>query len=105
MESLKGYVCLITELAPHGVRVNSINPGLVATTIFRSNIGPKDSDDYTKLMDAEATVHPLGRIGLPVDCARAVAFLASKAASFTTGQIFFIDGGRHCVTAVNVGMQ
>jgi len=52
-----------------------------------------------QFLEVQSTVHPLGRVGLPGDCAEAAAFLASDAASFITGQILFIDGGRHCVSA------
>ena len=53
----------------------------------------------SQFLDIQASGHPLGRVGLPEDCAEAIAFLASDASSFITGQILFIDGGRHCVSA------
>ena len=47
----------------------------------------------------QVALHPIGRIGQPQDCASAVAFLASDAASFITGQHIFVTGGRHLKTA------
>ena len=52
-----------------------------------------------QFLEKQAEGHPLGRVGVPEDCAEAIAFLASDASSFITGQILFIDGGRHCVSA------
>lgn len=43
----------------------------------------------------QKTTHPLGHIGEPNDVAKTIAFLASDDASFITGQILFVDGGRH----------
>ncbi|KAL4219018.1 hypothetical protein ACF0H5_021602 [Mactra antiquata] len=89
--------CLALELAPYGVRVNSINPGAVVSKLFRRPGEPLENDDtYANFVEEQKRGHPLGRIGLPQDCAEAVAFLASDAASFITGQLLFVDGGKHC---------
>jgi len=73
------------ELAQYGIRVNCIAPG--AIEIERTM---QEAPDYGKTW---AGVTPLGRVGLPLDVARAVAFLASGAADFITGQTLFVDGG------------
>lgn len=84
------------ELAPQGVRVNSVNPGFVVTNIH-SRIGIVDKD-YQALLDRAIASHPLGRVGDVFEVAEAVAFLASSKASFTTGALFPIDGGKHNLT-------
>ncbi|KAH3791646.1 3-oxoacyl-[acyl-carrier-protein] reductase FabG-like [Dreissena polymorpha] len=92
--------CLALEMAPYGVRVNSINPGTIVSNISRRAHGKyQDEELYQKFLVAQAGVHPLGRVGQPEDCAAAVAFLASETSGFITGQILFVDGGRNCVSA------
>ena len=54
---------------------------------------------YFQFLERQKAGHPIGRVGLPEDCAEAIAFLASDASSFITGQLIFLDGGRHCVSA------
>lgn len=71
------------ELGPRGIRVNAVSPGLVVTEMTT------DAFDTT----AYASENPLGRVGLPVDIASAVRFLASDAASWITGQVLAVDGG------------
>ncbi|KAL4218983.1 hypothetical protein ACF0H5_021569 [Mactra antiquata] len=89
--------CLALELAPDGVRVNSINPGCIVSNIFRRpGMIYEDDDKYAYFLEAERKNSPLGRNGQPQDCAEAVAFLASDAASFVSGQQLYVDGGRHC---------
>ncbi|KAL4219022.1 hypothetical protein ACF0H5_021605 [Mactra antiquata] len=89
--------CLALELSPDGVRVNSINPGSIVSNLFRRPGKPfEDDEKYANFVEEQKKNHPLGRIGQPQDCAEAVAFLASDAASFITGQLLFVDGGRHC---------
>lgn len=76
---------LAKELAPAGVRVNAIAPGLV-----RSDMG----DRLIKFFGEELTrTIPLGRAGEPEDIGRAAVFLASEDASWVTGKILRVDGG------------
>lgn len=76
------------ELAPHGVRVNAVCPGLVETQrvsdIWSSGRAPR----YV-----EANI-PLGRAGTPTDIASTVVFLCSDAAAWVTGQQWNVDGGQ-----------
>jgi NAD(P)-dependent dehydrogenase (short-subunit alcohol dehydrogenase family) len=73
------------ELAKHGIRVNCVAPG--AIEIERTQ---QEAPDYAGTW---ASLTPLGRVGNPLDVARAVAFLASESADFITGQTVFVDGG------------
>ncbi|XP_052720068.1 3-oxoacyl-[acyl-carrier-protein] reductase FabG-like [Crassostrea angulata] len=92
--------CLSLELAPYGVRVNAVNPGTVVSKLVRHDHSPYQDDRiYQKFLEIQKSKHPIGRVGLPMDIAQAVAFLASDDASFITGQILFVDGGRHCVSS------
>ena len=85
--------CTALELASKGVRVNSVNPGVIATEIF-TRAGMSD-DEYAKHLEHSKTIHPLGRHGTVEEVAQAIAFLASTRASFITGEILHTDGGRH----------
>jgi NAD(P)-dependent dehydrogenase (short-subunit alcohol dehydrogenase family) len=76
------------ELAQYGIRVNCVAPG--AIEIERTI---EEAADYGKTW---AAVTPRGRVGQPLDVARAVAFLAGGAADFITGQTLFVDGGLFC---------
>ncbi|CAJ0580442.1 unnamed protein product, partial [Mesorhabditis spiculigera] len=84
--------CLALEMAPKGVRVNSINPGLVHTE-FQTRNGFCTEESKDELMDAFAKSHPLGRGATPEEIARTIFFLASPESSFTTGAIMNVDGG------------
>jgi 3-oxoacyl-[acyl-carrier protein] reductase len=75
-------------LAPRGIRVNAVNPGMVDTEGVRS-AGIAESD-FRKQVEAQT---PLGRIGQPDDIAPAAVFLASSDSSWITGETFFIAGG------------
>jgi NAD(P)-dependent dehydrogenase (short-subunit alcohol dehydrogenase family) len=85
--------CLALELAPRGVRVNAVNPGVVRTNLHRAGGMPEDR--YAAFLEHSKTTHPLGRIGEPEDVAQAIAFLASDASSWITGETIAVDGGRH----------
>ena len=79
------------ELGRHGIRVNSIHPGLIATDMTAAF--PAFSSDE-KRARAERNI-PLRRVGVPEDIAEMVLFLASEASSYCTGQEFVVDGGSH----------
>jgi NAD(P)-dependent dehydrogenase (short-subunit alcohol dehydrogenase family) len=84
------------ELAPHGVRVNSISPGFIATPIFGRSFGLSVEDADRSLAGMEelsAQQSPLDRPGLPGDIAGAALYLASDDSAFVTGHDLVVDGG------------
>lgn len=87
--------CTALELASKGVRVNSVNPGVIVTDIHKRD-GMND-EVYDKFLEHSKTTHPLGRVGNVTEVAEAIAFLASERASFITGALLPIDGGRHAL--------
>ena len=76
---------LAMELAPSGIRVNCVAPGVINTDMVQV-LGQETLDELAKET-------PLGRLGAPEDIAYAVAFLASERAGFITGQVLTADGG------------
>jgi len=75
-------------LAPHGIRVNAIAPGLTDTA------QPRYGNTEAELLEMAKAV-PLGRMGTPADIAALGVFLASDAASYITGQVHHINGGAY----------
>ena len=73
------------ELGPHGITVNCVAPGAVEIERTKHEAG-----DYAGTW---AKLTPLGRVGTPADVGKAVAFFASEAADFVTGQTLWVDGG------------
>ena len=80
---------LALEGGPHGIRVNTVNPGAIVTEMFRRAIDP-DSDAATPLKQAVPLQH---RLGTGDDIAGAVLWLCSDAAAYVTGQSLVVDGG------------
>ena len=75
-------------LAPHGIRVNSIHPGVIETPMLgdTSMAVPGNIEQFAERA-------PLGRVGQPEEVARLALFLASDESSYSTGSEFVIDGG------------
>jgi len=84
--------CSALELASKGVRVNSVNPGAIATDLY-SHAGMSD-EEIAKFMERRKGIHPLGRVGNAEEVAQAIAFLASSSASFDLSLFLIIDAGR-----------
>lgn len=80
---------LAKELAPHGVRVNCVSPGLIGDTAFHGRFTAPDA------FQAAAKSVLLGRAGTPDEVASVVAFLASSDSSFLTGETIEINGGMY----------
>ena len=80
--------CAALEAAASGVRVNAVAPGPTDTSMLDRFTG------NPQRKAAMAAAVPLGRAGKPEEIARAIVFLASTAASFVTGQIVSVDGGK-----------
>ena len=76
-------------LAPHHIRVNAVAPGTIATELAAKAVL---TSDKAKARIMSRT--PMGRLGLPSEIADVVAWLASDAASYVTGEIVVVDGGR-----------
>ena len=75
------------ELAPHGVRVNAVAPGVIDTPFHEVFSTPQ-------MLAAFVATIPLGRLGTSAECASAIAFLASPAASYIVGETIEINGGQ-----------
>ena len=84
--------CAALELAPKGVRVNAVNPGVVVTEIHKR--GGMSEAAYERFLEHSKTTHPIGRVGDPDEIAELVFYLASERAAWITGVTYQIDGGR-----------
>jgi NAD(P)-dependent dehydrogenase (short-subunit alcohol dehydrogenase family) len=89
-DSMKGAIDSFTrataiDLAPWGVRVNSLQPGMIATRNFEAQ--------PPELQSRRAMAIPMGRAGTPADVAGAALFLASDDSAYVTGVSFLVDGG------------
>jgi NAD(P)-dependent dehydrogenase (short-subunit alcohol dehydrogenase family) len=89
--------CAALELAPKGVRVNAVNPGVVITEIHKR--GGMSEADYARFLEHSKTTHPIGRVGEAREIAELVYYLASEKAAWITGATYPIDGGRSLTCA------
>lgn len=78
---------LAKELAPHGVRVNCVNPGVIDTPFHQVFSTPESMRNF-------ATMIPLGRVGKAIECAKVIVFLASDAACYIVGESIELNGGQ-----------
>ncbi len=90
--SSKGGLVMLTksmalDLAPHGIRVNAVGPGVIETRMTERSL----SDPRRRAMLLSKV--PLGRVGQPREVANAALFLASDEASYITGTTLYVDGG------------
>jgi 2-hydroxycyclohexanecarboxyl-CoA dehydrogenase len=81
---------LALEFAPHGITVNTIPPGFIDTPMLREQVELGTID-----LEQQVARTPVRRIGRPEDIAAACAFLVSNEASYVTGQIIGVNGGRN----------
>ncbi len=81
---------LAVELAPQGITVNCIAPGIIVTDMLKETMHITDEQAH----ETFDSVIPLGRTGTPEDCAAAAVFFASPAAEWTTGQFIDVAGGQ-----------
>ena len=84
--------CAALDLAPKGVRVNAVNPGVVVTSLHKR--GGMADEDYENFLENSRKTHPIGRVGEPTEIAELIYYLASEKAEWITGATYAIDGGR-----------
>jgi len=79
---------LAKELAPFGIRVNAVSPGVIDTPYHEQFSSPEMMKNYVNAI-------PLGRVGNSDDVAKVIAFLASDAASYLVGETIEVNGGMY----------
>ncbi|MEO8520831.1 MAG: SDR family oxidoreductase, partial [Acidobacteriota bacterium] len=78
---------LAKELAPHGVRVNAVSPGVIDTPFHEVFSTPEMMKNFVAAI-------PMGRVGTAAECAAVIAFLVSDAASYIAGETIEVNGGQ-----------
>ena len=88
--------CSALDLAPHGVRVNAVCPGVVVTELHTVTNAVAD---YPAFLERSKTTHPIGRVGRPEEVAALILFLLAPGSGWITGACMPIDGGRALASA------
>jgi len=94
--------CMALDFAPDKIRVNSICPAWVETEMNRQQLAQMRANPDTPYPPGFSynyitkTLHPIGRVGTPEDCAWAAVYLASEESTWVTGSSLMIDGGFTC---------
>jgi len=88
--------CVALDLAPSGVRVNAVNPGVVVTELHTVTHAVAD---YPAFLERGKATHPLGRVGTAEEIAGLIVYLLSADAGWITGSCVSIDGGRGLMSA------
>jgi len=87
--------CVALEVANRGVRVNTVNPGVIVTECHKRS--GMTEEQYQKFLEHGQSTHAMGRVGEVKEVADAVLWLSSSSASFVTGASIPVDGGRHAM--------
>jgi NAD(P)-dependent dehydrogenase (short-subunit alcohol dehydrogenase family) len=102
---LRAYAgTLALELAPYGIRVYTVSPGIIYTPLAQTNLDPFFAADPRNKERLLSNI-PLGRLGRPEEVAPFVVFLASEQASYATGCDVIVDGGFSLRPLVLVGPE
>src|SRR6266568_7563775 len=85
---------LAVEYGSHGIRVNAVAPGSVATERYEEFLGRQEPEAVARIEQEMRLLHPIGRVGRPQEVAAAIVHLLSDEASFINGATVPVDGGR-----------
>lgn len=86
--------CLAVEWAKHNIRVNTLSPGYMLTSLLQAVLDKHAGGK--ELRASWEAMTPAGRLGMPEDLKGAAVYLASDASRFTTGSDLVVDGGYSC---------
>ena len=85
---------LAVEYGPHGIRVNAVAPGSVATERYEAFLGRQEPEAIARIEEEMRLLHPPGRVARSQEIAAAIVYLLSDDASFINGATVPVDGGR-----------